>query len=87
MECPEGKVPNADKTKCECKSGCCGIKLNTNVPWIGRCIEFGNTNNLDKTYTNEYGDGNTTLTVNILNAFPVLMSALGKILLTCILLA
>jgi len=83
--CPEWLVPNKDKTRCECKDGCCGIKLNTNVPWIGRCIEFGNTNNLNDQWLNEYGDGNTIITVNILNAFPVLMTALGKILLTVIL--
>ncbi len=83
-ECKKWERFDYDKDKCVCDPAqqCCGIKLNTNVPWIWRCIEFGATNNTNKTVTNEYGDGNTTITVNVLNAFPVLMSALWKIFLT-----
>ena len=84
--CEEWKKPNARWDACECNDWCCWIKLNTNVPWIWRCIEFGNTNNKDRKFTDDYNNGNTTITVNILNAFPLLMWWLGKILLTVLLL-
>lgn len=94
-DCKPGTRRDKKKEKCVCDQSyaavdpnhCCGIKLNTNVPWIGRCILFGNTNNKDRDWTNTYGNGNTTITVNVLNTFPLLMGALGKILLTVILLA
>lgn len=50
-----------------------GIKLNTDVPFIGDCIAFGNTKSK--------GTGNTT-TVNQVTAFPTLMGALMNIVMT-----
>lgn len=68
-----------DKEKCNC-----GIKLNTNVPFIGRCIMYGDTNETnDPSYTQWDDD---TIVVNSLNAFPVLMGGLIKILMSTILL-
>ena len=68
-----------DKEKCNC-----GIKLNTNVPFIGRCIMYGDTNETnDPSYTQWDSD---TIIVNSLNAFPVLMGGLIKILMSVILL-
>ncbi len=86
-KCPKWERFDFDKWKCVCDptQKCCWIKLNTNVPWIGRCIEFWNTNDINKTYNNEYWNWNTTITVNILNAFPVLMLWLWKILMTLML--
>ena len=49
-----------DKDKCNC-----GVKLNTDIPFIGSCLMYGNTNNI-----NENGDWTTT--VNGINAFPIL---------------
>lgn len=57
------------------------------MPFIGRCINFAAENDKDAVYTDSYGNGNTTITTNVLNAFPLLMTGLGKILLTVILLA
>lgn len=54
----------------------CGIKLNTNIPFIGRCIMNEKTNNVGQS-------GNVT-TVNTLNAFPILMGALIKLLMSII---
>jgi len=50
---------------------CNGVKLNTNVPFIGDCIEFGE------------GDGSTNVTKD--TAFPILMGAMAQILVTVIL--
>lgn len=66
-----------DKEKCNC-----GIKLNTNVPFIGRCIMYGDTN---ETNDPSYVSGDS-IVVNSLNAFPVLMGGLIKILMSVILL-
>lgn len=65
---------NTKKTTCELCSRddvCCGVKLNTAVPFIGNCIET-KTDNPESTLTEE-------------TAFPVLMSSLTKILVTVIL--
>jgi hypothetical protein len=70
--------------KCDPERCNCGVKLNTNVPFIGRCIMYGMTNDpKDNAYTS--GD-NSTVVVNPLNAFPVLMTGIVKILMTVILL-
>ncbi len=62
--------------KCDLKKCNCGIKLNTNIPFIGRCIMNQQTNNVGQS-------GNVT-TVNTLNAFPILMGALIKLLMSII---
>jgi len=54
---------------------CCGIKLNTNVPFVGKCIRLGT----DPSSTD-------TTVVTEVTAFPVLMWALTKIMTTFILL-
>ncbi|MFZ2151355.1 MAG: pilin [Candidatus Absconditicoccaceae bacterium] len=74
--CGSGTTSNADHTKCICDSTqkCCGIQLNTVVPFIGDCIEM----------SNDESAGNTTR-VNALNAFPILMGSLSKMLVTAIL--
>jgi len=53
---------------------CCGISLNTSIPFIGNCIENSAT---------DRGDGE--LAVSWTTAFPVLMWSLTKILVTVIL--
>lgn len=82
VTCPPGKKPN--KTTCSCETDCssaeaqkkcsCGIKLNTIVPFIGDCIQFGGSSN----------DSNTTV-VGPTTAFPLLMGGLSKIMVTVIL--
>jgi hypothetical protein len=62
--------------KCNPDTCNCGIKLNTNIPFIGRCIMNEKTN---KTWQN----GEKT-TVNPLSAFPILMGALIKFLMSII---
>lgn len=59
---------------CNTKGVCCGIELNTNVPFIGRCIEWSidDVSNDEKAVTSE-------------DAFPVLMGSLTQILVTIIL--
>jgi len=52
---------------------CCGVKLNTNVPFIGKCLE-------DEQYS---GQDPTVVTQE--RAFPVLMGSLTQILVTVIL--
>lgn len=54
---------------------CCGIKLNTSVPFIGKCIESRSTD----VWTDE------AKWVTETTAFPVLMGSLTKILVTAIL--
>lgn len=57
---------------------CCGVKLNTNVPFIWNCI------NIRK--SGETGwDGDNQTTVTQLSAFPTLMGGLTKIMMTLIL--
>ncbi|MFA7718146.1 MAG: pilin [Candidatus Absconditabacterales bacterium] len=69
--CPDGQGENADRVCKPCTDDdvCCGIKLNTKIPFIGNCIE------------------NTTQggTMDEGSAFPILITALMKILITAIL--
>ncbi len=82
----EGKTW-AEKETCEkaekkcvpTPDNCCGIKLNTNVPFIGNCIEYTKDGQ-----TATSNNPNAT-TVNSLNAFPLLIWWLSRILLTVIL--
>ena len=60
------------------------MKLNTNVPFIGRCIVF-NESAADPNTTSANSSVAGTTTINQLNAFPVLLSGLMKIGLTVIL--
>ena len=53
---------------------CNGVKLNTNVPFIGNCIEFAWKDNADKGKA-----GSDTTKVDHINAFPKLMGALMNI--------
>lgn len=73
---PTKQKPNDAHTKCICDASkwCCGIQLNTVVPFIGDCIEM----------SNEESSNNTTR-VTALNAFPKLMWWLSKIIVTAIL--
>ncbi len=65
---------------CDTPWVCCGIELNTNIPFIGNCIEFGK-----KWGTSETANNETTVTQE--KAFPLLMWWLVKILVTIIILA
>lgn len=69
----------AAKKECDPSKECCGIKLNTNVPFIGNCIEY-----IKDGQTATSNNPNAT-TVNSLNAFPLLIWWLSRILLTVIL--
>jgi len=71
--------PATCKCKCDPTKTCCGIELNTVVPFIGDCIEMTSQNN-----TMDPNDPNTSR-VNQLNAFPFLMMGLSKIMVTVIL--
>lgn len=86
VSCEEGCPKNSKEVmkwwaalceKCDIKKCNCGIKLNTNVPFIGRCIMNESTNDTA-------ANGEWTITVNWLNAFPVLMGAMIKILMSII---
>lgn len=59
---------------CDAKWVCCGIELNTNVPFIGKCIE----DTADDVWWDETG-------VTADQAFPVLMWSLVRIMVTIIL--
>lgn len=74
--CTEVVVP--PKPKCDPDKSCCGIDLNTDVPFIGNCIEFG-------AYNWKFGKADGKLYVNPLNAFPILIWSLSKIMVTVIL--
>jgi len=82
-KCWDGQIRN-DKWKCVCDplQWCCGIKLNTNVPFIGNCIQLKSSND----NTPDSTDPDIT-TVNETTAFPILMQWLMKILVTVILVA
>jgi len=67
------KVGNECKS-CSDPDVCCGIELNTNVPFVGDCIQF------QKAST----DNNTTVT-GPTTAFPKLMQGLSKLMVTAIL--
>lgn len=63
--------------KCDIKKCNCGVKLNTNIPFIGRCIMYGNTNAVGLSWE--------TTTVNSVSAFPILMGAMIRLLMGVIL--
>ena len=89
-ECQDPYEESSDGTrcvkKCDLEKCNCGIKLNTRVPWIGRCIMFGNTNDTnDIEFVGENLEG-VNIVINPLNAFPVLASALTRIGMTFFLL-
>jgi len=70
--CPTGtKDVDGVCKPCSDPGVCCGIELNTSVPFIGNCIEDESSNDPTAIKTDE--------------AFPVLMSSLTKILVTVIL--
>ena len=78
--CNDGYKRVDDECKsCSTEGVCCGIELNTKVPFIGNCIELSN-----KSWTTT-GDADET-TVSEKNAFPVLMGGLTKMMVTIILL-
>ena len=60
---------------CNKKWVCCGIQLNTSIPFIGKCIESASTNVWEGEEISVTGE----------TAFPVLMWSLTKILVTIIL--
>lgn len=66
---PWNTTPNICQP-CSDPDVCCGVKLNTNVPFIGNCLEQ---------------DTSDPSAVSPERAFPVLMSSLTKILVTVIL--
>ena len=70
--------------KCDIKKCNCWVKLNTNVPFIGRCIMNGETNDPNDPNYTQWDD--SVLVVNQLNAFPILMWWIVKILMTVIML-
>lgn len=72
--CPSGKILKWDKCVCDSSQWCCGIQLNTVVPFIWDCIEM-----------DDGESSNNTTRVNALNAFPILMWSLSKMLVTAIL--
>ena len=59
---------------CKDPGVCCGIELNTDIPFIGKCIEYTSANRS----TDEMNVTEST-------AFPILMGSLMKILITVIL--
>lgn len=78
-KCPETTKPIDWVCKpCTDEWVCCGIKLNTNVPFIGNCIELSKSKPTTET------PGETTVTEE--TAFPILMGSLTKILVTIIIL-
>lgn len=87
-ECPKKWQPAPEWQKldekncrwiCDPTKKCCGIQLNTVVPFIWDCIEMTSQNDVWA------GSSENTSAVNQLNAFPFLMMGLSKILVTVIL--
>lgn len=78
---PDGKKLDEKNCKwiCDPTKTCCGIELNTVVPFIWDCIEMTSQNDVWS------WDNENTSTLNQLNAFPFLMMGLSKILVTVIL--
>ena len=75
QECENWTLPNESHDKCICDPNkkCCGIQLNTVVPFIWDCIEMdGDSNRWD------------TTSVTSETAFPVLVQWLMKILMSAI---
>lgn len=66
------KQVGSECKSCTLEDVCCGVELNTKVPFIGDCIE-------DEKYTND------PTSVSQEEAFPVLMSSLTQMLVTIIL--
>lgn len=66
---------------CECVCDparwCCGVQLNVPLPFIGDCIEMTTNNSIA-------GDRDWSISVNQLNAFPVLIKWISKIVVTLI---
>ena len=60
--------------RCDAPGVCCGVKLNTSIPFIGNCIESN---------TGYIGAGKTA--VSATDAFPTLIGSLTKILISVIL--
>ena len=77
-DCPDWEKRSTWTCKCVCDptQWCCGVQLNMVVPFIWDCIELSNNTNAS------YSGGKTT--INQLNAFPVLMKWLSKIVVTII---
>lgn len=76
-QCEDGDSRNGEKCVCDSSKKCCGIKLNTNVPFIGNCITLQSDSIV--------GENLSWTTVTPITAFPVLTAGLSKILLTAIL--
>ena len=74
-ECEIWTKPNEEHTKCVCDPDikCCGVQLNTVIPFIWDCIEMNAESSRDNT-TN----------VNSVTAFPILMQWLMKIVMSVI---
>jgi len=73
--CPQGTKNVNDVCKpCSDPGVCCGVELNTSVPFIGKCIE--------DVKTNQWSDETS---VTWATAFPTLMGSLTKMLVTLIL--
>lgn len=62
---------------CDPAKWCCGVQLNVPLPFIGDCIELTNSNS-----TAGARDG--SISINQLNAFPVLIKWISKIIVTLI---
>lgn len=62
---------------CDPARWCCGVQLNVPLPFIGDCIELTNSNS-----TAGARDG--SISINQLNAFPVLIKWISKIIVTLI---
>jgi len=75
--CPSG-MTNVDDTctLCNAPGVCCGVKLNTSIPFIGSCIESSGA------YVSPGGD---EIAVSWEGAFPTLIGSLTKILVSVIL--
>ncbi len=80
-KCPEGTTRVAEKWCLACSDPwvCCGIQLNTSIPFIWDCIEFGKKESTESQSTEE-------MVITQEEAFPTLMGYLIKILFTIILL-
>ena len=73
--CPTWETDVADKcTPCNAPGVCCGVKLNTSIPFIGSCIE----SNVDYLWGDETA-------VSGEQAFPTLIGSLTKIMVSVIL--
>ncbi|MDD3262448.1 MAG: hypothetical protein PHR61_01255 [Candidatus Absconditabacteria bacterium] len=76
--CPKGTKEIEKKcVPCSDPGVCCGIELNTKVPFIGNCIEFGK---------GDVSDSENEISATQEEAFPKLMGGLMRILVTIIML-